>query len=1190
MKKDQRYLWENFPRYKSKIWTTEPSTWAFSGGLKTKQIFMRINIIAILLLIGCMQISAKSRSQTISLKTKAKALTQVLASIEKQTGYYIMYNSKIVRSAAPVTISASKMPLEAFLDEVLAPQNLHYTIDEKTILITRRKRSQSDDSNPTASLGQQREINGQVTDPEGLPAIGITVTVKGTQQSTVTDNNGHYQISAPTPESVLVFTGIGIATQEIPVGTSSTINVSLKASVQDLSDVVVVAYGTVDKGLHVGSSAQVGSEDFEDRPLTNVLNALVGSAPGIQGTLANGRPGEGAAIRVRGFGSISASNTPLYVVDGIPYDGGTANINPSDIESVSILKDAATTALYGSRGANGVIMITTKKGKIGQSKFTVNASAGLIRRGLPEYDRVDANQYYPLMWEALRNSLVNSGGVPMDIANSIASGQTTSYNGESYSGVYDLLGYNPFNVANDEIVGIDGRLNPSAQLLYPDDLDWAREIQRGGKRRQAYNINYSGATEKTDYFTSIGYTDDQGFLLKSDLKRISGRINVNTKATDWLRMGVNLSANHNISNYDVTSGNTTIVNPFYVSRHMGPIYPVYEHDPVTGAYVLDEFGNRIYDQGDTRAVWGGRHPIWENELNIQLAKRDAWGGRAYLEVDILPELTAKTNIGLNTQDVYEREYDTPIVGDGRPGGRSYHYYRRTQSYTWNQILEYNKSFGSHNLNILGGHENYAYIYNYLTANRRQQIVDGNIELPNFATIGGANSQEDQHTIESYFSRLSYNFDEKYVFSASLRRDGNSKFHPSFRWATFWSLGGAYNIDKEDFFNVPAFDLLKLRASYGVVGNDAGLGYYPFQSTYTLGRNNVSNPGFTQRTLPNDSLTWETGKNFDVGVDFAMFGNRLSGSIEYFDRKTDGLIFAVPVPLMNGGVVNISPYYHTIDRNIGNMYNRGFEASLTGVIVQNDKFRYSASLNMTHLKNQITKMPAGQPLIQNGTKGYSVGHSIYDYHIQDFYGVDPDNGDALYRTNIETANTKIIGADTVTHIRSEANLRYIGKTAIPDLYGSMFHDLSYKNFNLGIMFTWQLGGHVYDGRYAALMHSGTYGQAMHVDQLSDRWQKPGDQAKSPRLEAGQTTDLAGQSTRFLTSASYLNLNNITLGYTFPQHLLSSIGVNELYLFASGENLALLSARKGMDVVGNFNGTVSNSYTHNRVITFGTRIKF
>ena len=1038
---------------------------------------------------------------------------------------------------------------------------------------------------------QNRNITGRVSSSlDGNPIGGATVSVIGTSTTTQTNNSGDYTVTVPQGNTTLLFSSVGYEDQSIEVGNRTTINITLQSSETALDEVIVVAYGTVNKATHVGSSAQISAADFEDRPITNVTSALVGAAPGIQGTLAGGSPGSGADIRVRGFGSISANNGPLYVVDGVPYDGGTANINPDDVESVSVLKDASTTALYGSRGANGVIMITTKQGKSGQSNFTVNASVGAISRGLPEYDRVDALDYYPLMWEALRNSLVTTG-IPTDIANSIAAGQTTSYDGNNYSGVYNMLNYNPFNVPNDEIVGLDGRLNPNARLLYPDDLDWERDIQRGGKSRQAYNIAYDGGTEKTDYFASLGYTDDRGYLLKSDLKRINGRVNVNTRPTNWLKTGVNLTANHNISNFENTSGNTSAINPFYISRFIGPIYPVYEHDPTTGDYVYDENGNRLYDMGDNRPFWGGRNAIMENELDQQQATRSAWGGRTYLEVNILPELTAKTSIGFDVQDIHEREYDNPIIGDGSPAGRNYHYFRKTTSYTWNQTLEYNKSFnGLHNLNVLAGHENYARKFNYLTGSRSEMIVDGITELPNFATILGTSSYEDNSTIESYFSRVSYDYDQKYVLSASLRRDGNSRFHPDFRWETFWSVGGAYNIERENFFNVSSIDMLKLRATYGVVGNEAGLGYYPYQALYTLGRNNAAAPGFTQRSLPNDSLTWETAKNFDVGIDFAMFGNRLSGSIEYFDRKTDGLIFAVPVPLMNGGVVNVSPYYHEIDKNIGSLYNRGFEASFTGVIVRNENFNYSTTLNLTHFKNQITKMPDGQPLIQSGTKGYSVGHSIYDFYLRDFYGVNPDNGDALYRTDIETANTTIVGTDTLTPIISEANFRYINKSSIPDLYGSMFHNFGYKNFTLSLMFTYQIGGYMYDNGYASLMSAGSYGQAMHADLLTQRWQQTGDQTNTPRLDAGRAPDLSGQSSRFLTSASYFNLNNVTIGYSLPKHLLNAAGIKDLYIFASGENLGLLSARKGMNVMGSFAGTTSNSYNFNRLITFGTRIKF
>lgn len=1039
------------------------------------------------------------------------------------------------------------------------------------------------------SFAQSRQVSGKVTSAsDGTPISGVSVAIVGTSMATQTDENGDYGISMALGE-VLSFTSVGYAAKQVTVGSQSTINVALQSLETSLDEVLVVAYGTVDKHSHVGSSAQINSKEFENRPLANVTSALVGSAPGIQGTLSGGRPGSAAGIRVRGFGSINASNDPLYVIDGIPYDARTANINQDDVESISVLKDAATTALYGSRGANGVIMITTKKGKANQNNFTVNASAGLIRRGLPEYERVDAFDYYPLMWESLKNSLVSSG-IPENVARSIASGNTTSYDGETYSGIQSQLGYNPFNVPHNEIVDENGVMNPNARLLYGDDLDWEKAIQAGGRQRQSYGISYDGGSDKTTFYTNLGYTNDQGYLLKSDLKRIVGRVNVNTQATDWLRGGLNLTATYSDSKFDnAEDANTSIINPFYVSRHIGPIYPVHLHDQTTGEYVLDEFGNRQYDFGDNRPFTPGRNTIYENQLDSQNETLSVVGGRTFLEFQILPQLKATTNIGLDVQDRHERLYDNPIIGDGSPAGRAYHYFYRTTSYTWNQLLEYNQTFGKHRVNVMGGHENYSFKENYLTGSRSEMIVDGITELPNFASILGTNSYENNRTIESFFGRATYDYDQKYVLNGSLRRDGNSRFHKDFRWATFWSIGGAWNISEEDFIDQDKINFLKLRASYGTVGNDAGIGNYPYQALYTLGRNNADKPGLTQRSLPNDSITWETSKNFDIGVDFEVLDRRLRGSVEYFDRKTDGLIFAVPMPLMHGGVINVSPYYHTVDQNIGNMFNRGVELTLTADVVRGGDFNYSTTLNLTHLKNKITEMPPGQPLIQNGTKGLSVGHSIYDYHLQDFYGVDPENGDALYRTNQETDNTRIIGNDTVTTVHGEANLRYVGKTAIPDVYGSMKHDFGYKGFNLSLMFTFQLGGHIYDAPYASLMSSGAYGNAKHIDMMG-RWQQPGDVTDIPRMDAGATANLNGQSSRFLTSASYLNLNTVVLGYNLPQSILGSINMKDCYVYLSGENLGLLSARKGMNVLGAFNGTVTNSYSFNRMFTIGTRIKF
>lgn len=1035
----------------------------------------------------------------------------------------------------------------------------------------------------------QSVVKGTITSKEdGTTLPGVSLLVKGTTVGTVTDKDGKFSISVNSNSAVLVISSIGFVKTEVPVNGKSQLNITLESDSQLLNEVVIVGYGTTNKATHVGSSAQISSLDISKRAQANPLNALVGAAPGIQTTNAGGAPGSAPAIRIRGFGSLSASNSALYVVDGVPFDASTVSLNPDDIENISVLKDASTTAIYGSRGANGVILITTKKGKEGRSNFTVNASAGAISRGLPEYETVSAQQYYPLMWEAYRNNLVyGASKIPLADAGGIASGLTTTYGGRTYNGIADLLLYNPFNVAKNQIVDANGVLNPNAQLLYADDLNWAKAIQRGGQNRQNYSINYDGGTAKTAHFASFGYTKEQGYLLKSDLERFTGRVSVDQQATKWLKTGFNLNGSYSRSNLDAGSdGGTSFINPFYYSRYIGPIYPVYKHDPATGAFVLDANGNKIYDQGDSRPYSSGRHAVWENELNERKQIRGTIGARTYATVNILPSLKATTNLSFDLQDTHYRTYDNPTIGDGAPAGRAYHYLYRTTSSTFNQLLEYDKTINKHHFNVLGGHENYYYSYNYEVGARSGLIVDGITELPNFATVLNVSSYEDNHRIESFFSRASYDFDKKYIINASIRRDGNSRFAPSVRWANFWSLGGAYNIEREEFFNVPAIDLLKVRASYGVVGNDAGLGYYPYQALYTLGRNNNAEPGFTQATIANEALTWETAKNFDIGVDFSLYKGRINGSLEYFNRATSGLIFSVPLALANGGTTSGG---FSVNKNIGNLYNRGIELQITGDIVKRGDFTYSATLNWTTFKNQITKMPDTQQLIQSGTKAYSVGHSIYDFYLREFYGVDAETGTSLYRTNAMTTNARVIGTDTVTTVLAEANYRYTGQSSIPKFYGSMNHNLSYKNFTLGIQFTYQVGGKIYDSAYGSLMHGGTYGTAMHVDALN-RWQKPGDVASVPRLDAGNVANLAGGSTRWLTDASYFQFTNVNLSYRMPASVLGAIGAKEASVYVTGDNLALFSARRGMNVTGSFNGTVDNTYNFNRVLSIGARLRF
>ncbi|MDQ3276927.1 MAG: SusC/RagA family TonB-linked outer membrane protein, partial [Bacteroidota bacterium] len=694
----------------------------------------------------------------------------------------------------------------------------------------------------THVLAQNRAISGRIANELGEGIANASVSVKGTTNGTVTNANGNFTLNVGSAARTLVVSSVGFQTKEISIDNKTTYDVKLMSDPQNMNEVVVVAYGTVKKGENTASTTQITADKFKNRPITNISSVLEGAAPGIQTLSANGQPGSSQSVRIRGFGSINASNDPLYVVDGVVYSGGLSNFNMDDVESVSVLKDAASTALYGSRGANGVIIITTKKGKKNRNAISFRMTQGISERALPEYDRVDAYQYYPLMWQAYRNSLVyGTTPIPIADANRIASGLlprfTTgsnrgrqNYNGTAYNDISQNLTYNPFNVPTTEIVLPDGTLNPNAKLLWADDLNWNRELERKG-HRQEYTVNYSGGNDKTDFFSSFGFVDEKGFIIRSDQKRFLGRLNINSQPISWFRTGLNISGTVTASNQASDGSSTGYVNPFFFTRQMGPIYPMYAHDPATGAYMLNTQGQRFYDYGNLSAMGipnrpagasAGRHILEETRLNQSRYNRNIASGRAYGEVLFTKDLKATTNISLDLTNYFGSTYDNNLVGDGAPAGRASKNTTLTRSYTFNQLLNYAKRFGMHNLSVLAGHENYDLHIEDFSASRQGQVVAGNYDLENFTTTNGVSSQTDKHRIESYLSRVNYDFDGKYFVSGSFRRDGNSRFHKSFRWENFWSIGGAWRLDREAFMqNTPWVNALKLRASYGRVGNDAG---------------------------------------------------------------------------------------------------------------------------------------------------------------------------------------------------------------------------------------------------------------------------------------------------------------------------------------------------------------------------------
>ncbi|WP_372746315.1 SusC/RagA family TonB-linked outer membrane protein [Lutibacter sp.] len=1025
------------------------------------------------------------------------------------------------------------------------------------------------------AFAQEKTISGTVSDGSG-PLPGVTVVLKGSTKGTQTDFDGKYQIKAKKGD-VLVFSFVGMKTASMAVGDSNSINVSMQEDANLLEEVLVVAYGTAKKSDYTGAATQINSESIENRALANVTSALEGSSAGVSVTAASGQPGSGQDIRIRGFGSVSASSDPLYVVDGMIYYGDISSINSNDIESLTVLKDASSTSLYGNKAANGVVMITTKRGKNKEGQFSLNISSSIVDRSIKEYERLNADQYYPIMWEALRNSIA-SPGTSTDAALAAAN-QTAS------STIFDQLYNNPYNVANDQIVGEDGTLNANAELLYPDDLDWSDAITRLGSR-QNYDINYQGGTDKSDYFVSLGYLNEEGYIKNSDFERISGRVNVNYQANKWLKTGLNIGATTSTGNQSQATDaqSSSFVNPIRFTRNIGPIYNIYQHD-ATGAYVLDDNGDRIYDLTASRpsGASGGRHIVAEIDWNKDIDEITSLNGKTFFDIKLMEGLVFTTNVSFDQRNLYNTVFWNKEVGDGAPNGYASRTYNRRTSVGFNQLLNYNTSIGKHNISALAAHESLELRINAMYGAKREIIADGNVELINFVTTSDLYTYEDNLNDESYFGRLNYDFDGKYFLSASYRTDGTSKFSDATRWGDFYSIGGAWRLDKESFIsNQKWIDMLKLRASYGELGNNSGISYYAYQGLYNLDYNNQSDSGYVLGTLESPDLQWETSASYDVALEFGLF-NKISGTLEYFKRESANLLFDVPLALSSGS--------ESTPQNIGTMYNKGFEISLDFDVIKNENFKWKTSVNASTIENKFTKLP--QEEIVTGSKKYMVDRSIYDYWLKDWYGVDPSDGSALYVANEDAiiangADIRTIDGNILTTNQANAEYHYAG-SAIPDLTGSVFNSLTYKNFNLGFLFTYQIGGETLDYNYQSIMSSGTYGTALSTDILK-RWQNVGDITDIPRMDASQTTNFNATSDRWLVDSSYLNLKQISLSYGLPSDLLSQIGVSTAQLYVSAENVVSFNARQGMNVQQSFNGTTSNVYTPSRIVSLGLNVKF
>lgn len=1046
------------------------------------------------------------------------------------------------------------------------------------------------------ALAQTRVTGKVVTFEDNEPIIGASVQVVGaTNIGTITDVNGQFMLQVPEGKKTLRISYIGKETAEV-AASSKPLSIQLRNDENALDEVVVVAYGTTKKSSFTGSASTVGSQSIEKRPITNVASILEGNASGIQVTSSIGQPGESPNIRIRGFGSINASNAPLYVVDGAVYNGAIGDLNPADIESMTVLKDAASTSLYGSSAGNGVILITTKKGKAnGGTGVTLDIRQGWSTRAYKDYAKVGVRDYYPLQWQMLKNAYVSSGKTEEE-ARELAT-----------NGLGDrLCGYNIFKgVADNAIVGTDGLLNPAAkELKWGDDTDWDDAAFKTGYR-QEYNLSYSTKTDKSDTYASVGYLNENGYLLKTDFERYNGRLNYNLYPTKWFKSGLNLSVNRTLSNTSTSTAgySSQYSNLVRYVREMSPIYPIHKHDLASGAYV-DANGQAttnpaeyIYDYDSAgRLVATGRDAVAETELNTREFNRNAYTGHTYVTVSPINGLDLTVNYSINSSDYHNKIYENPYVGDGITGpGRLRKNSERTTVQTFNQLINYTKAFGNHHLEALLGHENYSYKFEYLFGFKTNQTMQDLLEFGNFTDINDVESYTHNYKKEGYFGRINYNYNDKYYASLSYRRDGSSRFAKDNRWGGFWSFGASWRLSEEQFMkDIKWIDNLKVRISYGETGNDATLDaegdddYYPYQSLYKLGYKNYNEAGAYNLVAANPEIKWETQISTDLAVEFGLFG-RLNGSVEFFRKDSKDLLFDVSQPLSTG--------VPSIIQNIGKISNYGLEINLDYKILKAKDYGLSVGANVTFLKNELQKLPDNmKDGYVTGSKKWIEGKSMYEFWLRQWYGVDPETGDGLwiadpekYKDDGESFLT--IDGKHLTNDYNNAMYDYSGHSN-PNLYGGFNLNANYKGLDFGATFSYQLGGKVLDDGYRSMMGTADYGSSMSTD-LLDAWQKPGDITSVPRVDASADHNSnigTSYSTRWLTSSDYLNLRSVTVGYQLPAQILNCIGVNSARISFAAENLFMLKARQGLNPMANFKGIVYNEYMPSRNYTFALNVSF
>ncbi len=1053
----------------------------------------------------------------------------------------------------------------------------------------------------------QTKVNGTVlSQDDGQPVIGASVLVVGTTVGAVTNAQGQFTLNVPAGKKTLRITYVGM--EPLEVSARPNMRIFLTNDQKALDEVIVVAYGTQKKSSFTGSAAVLNSEEIGKVQVTNAVDALRGKAAGVQITSLSGAPGSTPTIRIRGVNSINAGSAPLIVLDGSPYEGSLNDINPTDVESMTVLKDAASTALYGARGGNGVILITTKSAKKGSDAvITVDAKWGNNHRATPQYEVINSPAgYYETWYKSLNNYAVDKLGYnatqAWQYANQamFASGQDTS------------LEYNVYNVPQGQyLIGLNGKLNPNATLgnvvngymLYPDD--WEDAIYSNGFR-QEYTVSATGSNDKGSFYASVNYLDNEGITTNSDYKRLSTRLNADYQLKPWLKVSGNMSYAHFDRSYLGNDGESGSSGNIFALGYIAPIYPVYMRDAY-GNIIYDENSKLIrYDYGDAgsmglvRPYLSQSNPISSNILDKLYNEGNTFNGTGSVEIRFPLGITFTSINNVYLREIRYTSTTNPFFGQySNLNGQVSKEHDRYWSFNYQQRLNWKHLFGKHDIELMAGHEYYRMRDYSLDYYKNNQFSPENDELAGAVVAGSGSSSRGDYNTESWLARAMYNFDERYFLQGSFTYQASSYFAPENRWGCFWSVGGGWLINKEKFMQkLDWIDELKLKISYGENGNDQ-IGSYRYVNYYDIVNSN-DNAALIPSSLGNPEISWEKNAKFNVGIDFSLWRGRLTGGIEYYSNYTRDMLTWFSLPQSFG----YTGYYD----NVGNMRNNGVEVQINGEIIRKKDFNWNIYVNLTSNHNEVTSLPDDKKVqwtadglyngYQSGTFFFTEGESRYSYYTKKYAGVDPNTGESLWCKNVYQRDAE---GNLVLDINGNPVVSYVGTTTqygeaddyivgdvLPDVYGGFGTSISWKGIDLSVDFQYQLGGKVFDSQYQSLMGL-TRGYGIHVDML-DAWSPTNPGSDIPRLQYLDSR-MAAASDRFLTSASYLSLQNITLGYTLPRSLTSRIGIQKVRVYGVADNIWVWSKRQGLDPRVSITGASGDGYySPIRTISGGITVTF